>query len=355
MLAWFPTRLCAQVGRGGPTPIRGLARPSAFLSNEATPGVVAFINEPLIQDTNLMINPFAATIDLFKAAAVNWMNDHAQSMGAALAFYTIFSIAPLLLIVISIAGFFFGEDVARGEIYGQLQDMLGTSGALVVRDLLESASRTATSVPAAAFGFLVLFIGATSVFAELQDALDRIWRAPLRPKSAGLWGLVRARLLSFGMILGIGFLLIVSLAFSAGLEALSKRWDPQSLSWNTVTGATGRALSFALVTAVFALIYKTMPRVRIAWRDVWVGAAVTAVLFVAGKFLIGLYVGRSGITSAFGAAASLIVVLLWVYYSAQIFLFGAEFTWVFSHRYGSRKGNPMPGSDKAAGSACGPQ
>jgi membrane protein len=299
-----------------------------------------------------MTNPLAATIDLFKAAAVNWMNDHAQSMGAALAFYTIFSIAPLLLIVISIAGFFFGEDAARGEIHGQLQDMLGTPGALAVRDLLESASRKAASVPAAVFGILVLFVGATSVFAELQDALDRIWRAPLRPRHAGLWRLVRARLLSFGMVLGIGFLLIVSLAFSAGLEALSKWWDPQSQSWNTFTGATGRALSFALMTAVFALIYKTMPRARIAWRDVWVGAAVTSMLFVAGKLLIGLYIGRSGITSFFGAAASLIVVLLWVYYSAQIFLFGAEFTWVYSHRYGSRKSVPMPGPDKAAGSAA---
>ncbi len=299
-----------------------------------------------------MSNPFNAIADLFKAAAVNWVNDHAQSMGAALAFYTIFSIAPLLLIVISIAGLFFGEEAARGEIYGQLQGMLGTHGALAVQGLLESASRRPESVPAAVFGIALLFIGATSVFAELQDALDRIWRAPLRPKRSGLWGLVRARLLSFGMILGIGFLLIVSLAFSAGLNALSRWWDPQSHSWGTFTGATELALSVAFVTAVFAMIYKTMPRVRIDWRDVWVGAAVTSVLFISGKFLIGLYIGRSGITSAFGAAASLIVVLLWVYYSAQIFLFGAEFTWVYSHQYGSRKSNPMAGSEKAGSSAA---
>jgi membrane protein len=288
-----------------------------------------------------MGNPFSAVGGLLKAAALNWVKDHAQSMGAALAFYTIFSIAPLLLIVIAIAGFVFGEEAARGEIHGQLEGMLGTHGALAVQGLLEGAGRRADSVPAAAFGLLLLFIGATSVFAELQDALDRIWRAPQRPRHSGLWALVRGRLLSFGMILGIGFLLMVSLAFSAGLNALNRWWDPQSDSWATFSGMSELALNFVLVTAVFALIYKTMPRVRIHWRDVWVGAAVTSLLFIAGKTLIGLYIGRSGITSAFGAAASLIVVLLWVYYSAQIFLFGAEFTWVYSHRYGSRKGWPM--------------
>jgi membrane protein len=287
---------------------------------------------------------FAAVAALFKAAALNWMKDYAQSMGAALAFYTVFSIAPLLLIVIAIAGFFFGQEAARGEIHGQLQGMLGDTGALAVQGLLESASRRADSVPAAAFGVLVLFIGATSVFAELQDALDRIWRAPHRTHPGGLWPLLRGRLLSFGMILGIGFLLIVSLAFSAALNALSRWWDPESKSWTTFSGATELSLNFVLVTAVFALIYKTMPRVRITWADVGVGAAVTALLFIAGKTLIGLYIGRSGITSAFGAAASLIVVLLWVYYSAQIFLFGAEFTWVYSHRYGSRRGQPLPGA-----------
>jgi membrane protein len=288
-----------------------------------------------------MGNPLKAVAALFRDAALNWVQDHAQSMGAALAFYMIFSIAPLLLIVIAIAGFFFGEEAARGEIQGQLEGMLGDSGAAAVQSLLESASRPGDSVGAVVFGIVLLFVGATSVFAELQDALDRIWRAPQRAKSSGLWGLVRARLLSFGMILGIGFLLIVSLAFSAGINALSQWWDTDTEGWAAFTGASELGLSVALVTAVFALIYKTMPRASIAWRDVWVGAAVTSVLFNTGKTLIGLYIGRSGITTAFGAAASLIVVLLWVYYSAQIFLFGAEFTWVYSHRYGSRKGQAM--------------
>jgi len=278
---------------------------------------------------------------LLREAAANWVDDHAQSMGAALAFYTIFSIAPLLLIVIAIAGFVFGEDAARGEIYGQLVGMLGTTGAAAVQELLESVSQRTQSVSAALVGTFVLFIGATSVFAELQDALDRIWRAPQRNKRSGLWSLVRARLLSFGMILGIGFLLIVSLAFSAALSALSRWWDPESQSWITFSGLSEVGLSLVFVTVVFAMIYKTMPRARIAWRDVWVGAAVTSLLFIAGKALIGLYIGGSGITSVFGAAASLIVVLLWVYYSAQIFLFGAEFTWVYSHHHGSRKGRPM--------------
>ena len=284
-----------------------------------------------------MARPLRAVAALFREAALNWIDDYAQSMGAALAFYTIFSIAPLLLIVIAVAGFVFGEEAARGEIYGQLHGMLGRNGALAVQGLLESAGRRSESVPAAVFGLGVLFVGATSVFAELQDALDRIWHAPQRARHGGLWALLRGRLLSFGMILGIGFLLIVSLAFSAALNALSRWWDPQSHSWTTFSGASEVMLNVLLVAAVFALIYKAMPRARIAWRDVWVGAAVTALLFLLGKTLIGLYIGRSGITSAFGAAASLIVVLLWVYYSAQIFLFGAEFTWVYSHRYGSRR------------------
>ena len=298
-----------------------------------------------------MGNPFRAFAGLFKAAAVNWIDDHAQSMGAALAFYMIFSIAPLLLIVIAIAGFVFGEEAARGEIQGQLQGMLGHNGAAAVQSLLESASQPGDSVPAVLFGIVLLFIGATTVFAELQDSLDRIWRAPQRSKSGGLWGLVRARLLSFGMILGIGFLLIVSLAFSAGINALSRWWDTDSEGWAAFTGATDLGLSIALVTAVFALIYKTMPRASVAWRDVWIGAAVTSVLFNTGKFLIGLYIGSSGITSAFGAAASLIVVLLWVYYSAQIFFFGAEFTWVYSHKYGSRKTQPLAGAPIASSGA----
>ncbi len=277
-------------------------------------------------------------VDLLKATAVNWVQDYAQSMGAALAFYTIFSIAPLLLIVISIAGMVFGEEAARGEIFDQLDGMLGPQGALAVQGLIESGGKPVENVLATAFGLVLFYIGATSVFAELQDALDRIWRAPAKSGHTGVWRFVRARLLSFGMILGIGFLLMVSLAFSATLAALSRWWDPLFGGWETIAQAIDPALGFVLSTAVFAMIYKTIPRVQVDWKDVWIGAAVTSLLFVTGRFLIGAYIGRSAISSGYGAAASLVIVLLWVYYSAQIFLFGAEFTWAYSHKFGSRKG-----------------
>ncbi len=274
---------------------------------------------------------------MLRAAGENWVKDYAQSMGAALAFYTMFSIAPLLLIVISVAGFVFGEEAARGEIYVQLHGMLGSAGASAVQALLEQVGRSSESGLATLFGSVLLFIGATSVFAELQDALDRIWRVPHRAPRSGLWSLLRARLLSFGMILGFGFLLIVSLAMSAALAAVGRWWDPQAIGWLTAANAIEVSLSIGLVTCIFAMIYKVMPRAGVAWRDVWVGAAFTSLLFLAGKFLIGVYIGHSGISTLFGAAASLVVVLMWVYYSAQIFLFGAEFTWVYSHAFGSRK------------------
>lgn len=274
---------------------------------------------------------------LIKAAVSGWVDDYAQSMGGALAYYTMFSIAPLLLIVISIAGLVFGEEAARGEIFVQLQGMLGAPGASAIQGLLESVRKPAESMTATAFGVVLLLVGATSVFGELQDALDRIWRAPGRAGQSGLWNLIRARLLSFGMILGIGFLLMVSLVASAALAALGKWWGPVFSDWTTLASLIELAVSFLLVTIVFALIYKTIPRVRIDWKDVWIGSIVTSVLFTAGKFLIGLYIGRSGIASGFGAAASLVVVLVWVYYSAQIFLLGAEFTWAYAHRFGSRK------------------
>ena len=278
---------------------------------------------------------------LLKAAAVNWVHDYAQSMGAALAFYTMFSIAPLLLIVSSIAGFVFGEGAARAQIFYELQDILGTNGALAVQGLLDSTRKPTGSLLAVVVGTVFLIIGSTAVFAELQDAFDRIWRAPAVTGSRfSLWGLVRARLLSFGMVLGIGFLLMVSLMFSAGLDALSRWWNPRFDGWVSVAHTFDVILGVALSTTVFGMIYKLMPRVNIAWKDVWIGAVVNSLLFITGKFLIGVYLGRNGVSARFGPAGSLVVVLLWVYYSAQVFLFGAEFTWAYSHRFGSRKGQP---------------
>ena len=178
---------------------------------------------------------------------------------------------------------------------------------------------------------------------ELQNALDRIWRAPARNERGGLLRLVTGRLLSFGMIMGIGFLLMVSLVASAALSALGRWWAPAFGGWALLAQAVNFIVSFGMVTAGFAFIYKLMPRVRVAWRDVWVGAAVTALLFTIGKHLIGLYIGTSSVASGFGAAGSLVVVLVWVYYSAQIFLLGAEFTWVYAHSHGSLRGVERPG------------
>ena len=264
---------------------------------------------------------------LARRAVDAWTDDYAPSMGAALSYYALFSIAPLLLIVIGVAGFFFGEEAARGEIFGQIAGLIGAEGARAVEGLLASARKPESGLLAMLVGTALLITGASTVFGELQNALDRIWRAPAREAAKGWWKLIRVRLLSFGMILGIAFLLMVSLVLSAVVSALGRWWGLHVLDL---------ALSFALTTLLFAMIYKVMPRVRIAWRDVWVGAAVTAALFALGKWLIGLYIGKSSVTSAFGAAGSLVVLMLWVYYSAQIFLLGAEFTRVYAEAHGSR-------------------
>ena len=265
-------------------------------------------------------------------------------MGAALSYYSVFSLAPLLLIVISIAGLVFGQEAVRGEVFAQLQGLLGTEASRAVEALLVSVSKPAEGVASTVIGLALLLIGATSVFGELQDALDRIWRAPERDRTAGLWGLVRARLLSFGMILGMAFLLMVSLVFSAVLAALGKWWSGAFGEWAAMAQFFNLGVGFLMTTGVFAMIYKIMPRVRVTWRDVWLGAIVTALLFTGGRYLIGLYIGRSNLASAFGAAGSLIVIFVWVYYSAQNFLLGAEFTWIYARTFGSMR-DPQPECD----------
>lgn len=283
---------------------------------------------------------------LTKAAASSWVDDYAQSMGAALAYYTMLSVAPFLLIVTSLAGMIFGVEAARGEIAAQLQGLMGREGAEGVEKLLESASKPAESVAAAFAGLVLLLVAATTVFAELQDSLDRIWRAPKRSK-VGIWTLLRARLLSFGTIAGITFLLMVSLVVSAGLAAVGKMWGGSFSEWHFVVGVINFLVSYALITTVFAMIYKVMPRVKVAWPDVFIGATVTGLLFTIGKSLIGFYIGRSGLTSGFGAAGSLVVAMVWVYYSAQIFLLGAEFTWAYAVTFGSRRDQKLPGAAPA--------
>ena len=283
-----------------------------------------------------MQNHFAIGIRLLGRTAQSWLDDYAPSMGAALAYYTLFSLAPLLLIVVSLAGLAFGEEAARGEITAQLGSLMGDAGAKAVQDLLNSVRMPVAGSLAAATGLALLFVGATTVFGELQDALDRIWRVPTRVRSDGWLALVRARLLSFGMILAIGFLLTVSLLASAVL-ALAGTWlQPLFGAWYAVAAAANGIGGFALLALMFALIYKVLPRVHVHWKDGWIGALFTALLFNFGKLAIGRYIARIGVTSSFGAAGSLVIVLLWLYYSAQIFLFGAEFTWVYANACGSR-------------------
>jgi len=279
---------------------------------------------------------------LTRSAVQAWSDDYAPSMGAALSYYTLFSIAPLLLIVISVAGMIFGEKAVQGELTQNLQFLMGEEGARAIESLLSSVSEPKEGIIATVVGICVLLLGATSVFGELQNALDRIWRAPARKGGSSLWRLLRSRLLSFGMILGIAFLLMVSLVLDTVLQVLGKMWGTGALQ--AIGQLLNLAVGFALTTTIFGMIYKLLPRAKVDWHDVWIGALVTAGLFTLGKFLISIYIGRSAVASSFGAAGSLVVVMIWVYYSAQIFLLGAEFTWVYSHAYGSRRGEKRPGA-----------
>ncbi|MEA9389049.1 YihY/virulence factor BrkB family protein [Acerihabitans sp. TG2] len=279
----------------------------------------------------------AAWWQLTKQVATAWLDDYVPSMGAALAYYTIFSLAPMLLVVISMAGLLFGEDAARGEIQVQLQNLMGERSAGAVQSLLVSVREPSEGLTATAVGLVLLFVGATSVFAELQNALDRIWRVPEELRKKGWFSVVRARVMAFGMVLALGFLLILSLVTSALLAAVGRQLEPVLGDWQTVVEAGDALGGFMLVALVFGLIYKVMPRQRVLASDVWLGALLAALLFTGGKVVIGAYIGRSDVASGFGAAGSLVVVLLWVYFSAQILLVGAEFTCVYTRTFGSRK------------------
>lgn len=281
-------------------------------------------------------------LSLVRKALRTWSEDYAPSMGAALSYYTLFSIAPLLVIVIATAGIFLGEEAVRGEIFTQLEALLGVEGARGVESLLQSAPTAEDGALAALVGLAMLMLGATTALGELQSDLDRIWRVPMQRKLSGLWAYARSRTLSFTMILCVAFLLMVSLVFSTVISVLGKWWGAWFIGWEVLAYVLDLAVSFGLMTLLFALIYKIVPRARIKWHDVWVGAAFTAMLFAIGKILIGLYLGKSDVTSGFGAAGSLVLLMVWVYYSAQIFLIGAEFTWVYAHEYGSRRGIVRP-------------
>jgi membrane protein len=292
---------------------------------------------------------------LLKQSVNAWMEDYASSMGAALAYYTLFSLAPLLLLVISIAGLVFGQEAAQGQIVAQFGGLVGQGGATAIQGLLKSASEPAKSTLASIVSIVTLIVGATSIFAELQSDLDRIWRAPEVAKPSGIWGLVRTRLLSFGLIVSLGFLLLVSLVVSAALAAIGTWWGSWFGGWAITLQVVNQVVSFAFTTALFALMYRILPSVRVVWQDVWYGAIATSALFTVGKFAIGMYLGKAGVASGFGAAGSIVVMLVWVFYSAQIFLLGAEFTWIYSHSHGSKVNEPMPaGAAPTAKSASKP-
>jgi len=272
---------------------------------------------------------------LGKKAVMAWVDDFAPSMGAAISYYTVFSLAPLLVIVIAIAGALFGHEAVTGQITGQLSGLIGRDGAGLVQRLVANASDTDRGLVAGTISIVILLVGATTVFAELQSALDRIWHVPERDKPKGLWAIVRARLLSFGLILGLAFLLMVSLVVGAVTAALGRWLGALMPATEALLYGLNLLVSLGFTTVLFALIFKFMPTAAVDWRDVWVGAVVTALLFEAGKLFIGLYIGTSGITESFEAAGSLVVLLAWVYYAAQIFLLGAEFTKVYADEHGS--------------------
>jgi len=272
---------------------------------------------------------------LLKRTVMQWLEDQPFQLASSLSYYTLFSLAPLLIIVIAIAGFAFGREAAQQQIVGTIQEMIGQQSAGAVQGMIQNASNEPkTGMIATVVGLVTLILGAGGVVGQLQTSLNTIWG--VAPKAGqGVWGFLRQRFISYAMILGIGFLLLVSLVVSATVATLTQFVGSLFGGAEIIAHVLDLVFSFVLITALFAMIYKYLPDVRIEWRDVWIGAALTSVLFTIGKFLIGLYLGHSGVSSTYGAAGSLITVLLWVYYSSLIFFLGAEFTQVFASMYGS--------------------
>jgi len=278
---------------------------------------------------------------MFVAALYQWIDDRAMSKAAALAFYTLFSLAPVVVIVLAIAGAVFGDEAAEGALFGELRKLVGPSGAQAVQLMLSSTRNPEAGMTATVMALGLLVVGATTVFGELKDSLDQIWKVPAEQQS-GFALFIRTRLLSFGMILVLAFLLLVSLAVNAALAAaervLSGYWGGAAAVMTPVTAV----VSFGVIVALFAAIYKLLPQVHLSWRDVAIGALVTALLFQVGKAAIGAYLGHNAFVTGFGAASSVIALMMWVYYSALIFFFGAELTHQYAHRLGSRRRKPPP-------------
>jgi membrane protein len=270
-----------------------------------------------------------------KTTINEWVEAEPFQLAAALSYYTLFSLAPLLLIAIGVAGFVFGREAAQNQIVETLQGMIGQDSATTVQEMIQASNeKPKTGMISTVIGFVALLFGAGGVVGQLQTSLNKIWEVTPKP-GQGIWGFIRQRFFSFAMVLSIGFLLLVSLVVTAVLSSFTGMLRSLLGDATFVAHAIDIVVSFGFVTLLFALIYKYVPDVEIEWRDVWVGAALTAILFTVGKYLIGLYIGTSGVSSTFGAAGSLITILVWVYYSSLIFFLGAEFTRVYATQYGS--------------------
>jgi membrane protein len=287
--------------------------------------------------TNRILRP-KQVWGVLTSAFGGWMNDRCLTMGAAIAYYTVFSLAPMLILVIATAGLAFGQEAARGAIVRQFAGLMGREGAAALQAMIESASNTGAGIVATVIGVVTLLLAATGAFAEMQAALNVIWKAE-PPKVNAVWGLIRQRLLSLSLILAIGFLSLVSLVISTALAAFGDYLTGALPGVEVIVQALNFVVSFLVIAALFAMIFKLLPDATIAWRDVRFGALVTALLFTVGKFLISLYIGSSSVASSYGAAGAFVIILLWIYYSAQIFLFGAEITRAYAESHGTRAGD----------------
>jgi membrane protein len=285
--------------------------------------------------------------DLIKETGSNWVEHKDARLGAALAYYSIFSIGPLILIAIAVAGLIFGQDAVRGEVSTQMRGLLGDTGAQAVQSMLADASRPRSGILATVFGVATLLFAAVGVVVQLKDALNTVWG--VESKQGGVWQFIRTYIVSLAGVLSLGFLLLVSLLVSTFLAAGSKYLAPYLPE--ALLQVVSSAVSLGFITLLFAMMFKWLPDAEVTWRDVWAGAIVTAVLFEIGKFLIGLYIGKQGLESTFGAAASLVVLLIWVYYSAQILLFGAEFARAYARRHGHSPSQAAPPEPSKTSSA----
>lgn len=299
------------------------------------------------------MNPGVRWWKTLREVITNWGVHRCSAQSAALAFYTIFSLAPILVVVIALAGAVWGQEAVRGQIFHEFEGLMGPDAALLVQEVLKGAARPSTGRITAVVGIVTLLLGATAVFSQLQEALNSVWAVAPKP-GAAITTLLRKRLHSFALVIGIGFLLAVSLILSAGLTAFSRYLERVLDLPVDFLQIANFVVSFLVITLLFAMTYRILPDVKIEWRDVWMGSLLTAVLFVIGKTMIGLYLGRTGVASAYGAAGSLVVILLWVYYSSLIFLFGAEFTRVHSRQFRASRAKPEEGAVRVPEGHAGP-